>query len=133
MTTPTTVDTPAGRLDYTSPPSILAFAGTVLTIIDQIFHSDLHLSPWLTSASYALAALGAVGWIAEAIVKKHPKSIGQAVVDVEQVLPMVKQAIADVLAARAATPTAQVTANPTPPAVLVKKTPGKQPVKTVAP
>jgi hypothetical protein len=105
-------------------------APVVLTALTFLYHRDF--SGYVQAAAITATGVSTAAYAISRAHLKRPSSLGAVVFDVQALLPAVKQAVADALAAHAALPTAQVTANPTPPTVQVKKAPGKQPTKTVA-
>jgi hypothetical protein len=105
-------------------------APIVLTALTFLYHRDF--SGYVQAAAIIATGVSTAAYAISRAHLKRPTSVANVFFDVQALVPTIKQAIADALTARAAVPTSQITANPTPPTVQVKKAPGKQPTKTVA-
>jgi hypothetical protein len=127
---------PTARFDYTSPPAIASWLSYVLSLITLLFHRDLHLAGYVPAAALAVSALATLGFFAEALLKRNgglPKTVGAAVVDVEQLLPAIKQAVTDALAVRSALPKRAAAAPAVAKAPVVAMAPGAVPPPVAKP
>jgi hypothetical protein len=125
MTLPTV---PTARLDYTSPPALASWLSYALSLVTLLFHRDLHLDGYVPAAALGVSALATLGFFAEALLKRNgglPKTVQAAVVDVEQLLPAIRQAVADALSVRNELPRK-------PSAAAVAKSPAAVPIAPVA-
>jgi hypothetical protein len=125
MTTPITEPIKSGW--KTSEFWVATLGSQGLAVAALVFHRDL--SGYVPAAALAAAGIAAAVYAAGRAHLKRPVDLPSVVFDVEALVPILKKAVEAALAAHQALPTL---ASP-PPAVLVKKAPGKRPVKTVVP